>query len=124
LLVGSELEKKQLFDARKWKGIEGEESIDEKWEGTVCATFVVGSRVRIRRVTSFVCQLEDRALNRERNDEVASRMKLLSGTRARDFCRLVVVRQRARRRKLRADSIFCGKSRTRTFVVRVDNTQE
>ena len=50
--VGSELEKKRLFDARKWKGIDGEESIDEKWEGTVCATFVVGSRVRIRRLTS------------------------------------------------------------------------
>jgi len=50
--VGSELEKERIFDARKWKGIAGEESIDEKWEGTVCATFVVGSRVRIRRVTS------------------------------------------------------------------------
>ncbi len=52
--VGSELEKKRLFDARKWKGIDGEESIDEKWEGTVCATFFVVSRVGIRRVTSFV----------------------------------------------------------------------
>ncbi len=57
--VGSESEKKRLFDARKWKFIEGEESIDEKWEGTVCATFVVVSRVRIRRVTSLVCQLDD-----------------------------------------------------------------
>ena len=52
--VGRELEKKRLFDARKWKGNEGEESIDEKWEGTVCATFVVVSRVRIRRVTSSI----------------------------------------------------------------------
>ena len=54
LWVGSELEKKRLFEARKWKGIVGEESIDEEWEGTVCATFVVVSRVGIRRVTSFV----------------------------------------------------------------------
>ena len=54
LWVGSELEKKRLFEARKWKGIEGEESIDEEREGTVGATFVVVSRVGIRRVTSFV----------------------------------------------------------------------
>ena len=48
------MEKKRLFEARKWKGIEGEESIDEEREGTVGATFVVVSRVGIRRVTSFV----------------------------------------------------------------------
>ena len=61
-------------------------------------------------VRDFCRPLRDQALNRKRNDDVAGRMKLLSWTRARDFCRLVVVRQRARRRKLRADSIFCRKS--------------
>ena len=53
----------------------------------------------------FCRRLRDQALNRKRNDDVTGRIELLSGTRALDFCRLVGVRQAARRRKLRAGSI-------------------
>jgi len=63
--VGRELEKKRLFDARKWKGIVGEESMEEKGQGTVRETFVVASRAGIRRVTSLVCQLEDQDQERD-----------------------------------------------------------
>ena len=69
-----------------------------------------GVAAEVDRVRDFCRRVGDQALNRKRNDEVAGRIELLSGTRARDFCRLVVVRQRARRRKLRADSVFCRKS--------------
>jgi len=62
------------------------------------------------RAQDFCHQAGDQALNRGRNDEVAGRIELLSGTRAQDFGRPVVVRQRARRRRLRANSIYCRKS--------------
>jgi hypothetical protein len=71
----------------------------------------------------FCRPLRGQALNRKCNDDVAGRMELLlSGTRAMDFCRLVGVRQGARRRKLRAVSIDINRRRrTRTFVVGFDN---
>jgi len=48
------------------------------------------------RVRDYCRPLRDQALNRKRNDDVAGRIELMSGTRALDFCRLVGVRQVAR----------------------------